>query len=345
MKSKGGFTITTIIIGVAVLLIAFGIVFFFLFRIDIPGYGVDGVCKFSVLSRATIFSEGRGLIPLKCPTKKFCIKSLFGGGCGQFAGEKVDGTERVIGDAKDDFERIVAGQVISCWETLGKGRLDLYTNKGLISLLIPDFVDNIFEGEKLPMCVICSRIALEKDLESASKELNLLKYFKNNRAPDGSGLNYLQSFTDKQIESYPREIENNFRKGIGNDGTNEVAVLFMQVISNEPPAGMSKETENQESIASYNNILIVGDKILTSSGSVIDLKGVLGDLVGVDTSEEKNRKVGVKSDNAVAVGHCGVVQSVKEGGPIYGCSVVRVVDYNDVKQLNKLCRNQEALFG
>ncbi len=198
------------------------------------------ICKLSVLSRATTPAGGKNWMPLKCYTTKYCLtKSMFGK-CEEFAGE--ENIERITlpsnpQDAARKIEEINANAKYDCWEMTGRGKLDL----------TGDFWNEIGLGDPLaPMCIICSRIAIDKssfsdsckkenyanqeEKEKCDKELNktlslvdINNYMETHLVP-GSSLTYVQTFSNKAYskltgidktkpnEEIKKALEDNFNK-------------------------------------------------------------------------------------------------------------------------------------
>src|SRR3989344_489418 len=107
MNTKGELTSTQIIM-LLFAIVGFGIVVAFLFLAELGGYSEDDICKLSVLARATAPSAIQGGVPLKCSTKKICLKEGFlGEGCKeQFAGEKDVEYIRLKGSDEDKKRQI-----------------------------------------------------------------------------------------------------------------------------------------------------------------------------------------------------------------------------------------------
>ncbi len=359
------------IVGIVLIVIALFILLFFLFRSDVLGFAEDKACKLSVLTRATVPAVGKNEVPLKCSAKKICLTSaLFGGKCEQFAGEKVDDSVKLSGDAEkkaDIIEETIASSMYSCWKTMGEGKLDLFSSEGFADLLLPNWVANFFkEDEKnYPMCVICSRIALDNDFVYAEgkvekgfrndfkevvDKIKLGEHIENAKTPDDSGKTYLQAFTDKQVIVYPKEFEDALKKRDSGQkkAVDEIAILFMQVISDkEPEIYFNNDVAIENAVLT--GVIIAGAAILIPGvGALIGVSGTLTAMIGAGGAAGFFTAVQQSEENAIAAGYCGELETTKEldgGKKLYGCSTVRPIDWDNVAELNRLCQNPDALYG
>lgn len=99
-------------------------------------------------------------LPLKCKTKKICITDNFmGGECEEFQGEKFE-VERVSKDEEKqlaEIKDIIANSLYDCWSMMGEGKLNIFSRE--------------FELKRYSSkCVVCSRIAFDKELKEKLAE-------------------------------------------------------------------------------------------------------------------------------------------------------------------------------
>src|SRR3989344_4473335 len=207
------------------------------------------ICHLSVLTRATSPQAAQSFVPLKCTTKKICLTMDSSQKCdSSFAGEKDISVVKLPTDTEKAariVEQASAEAMYSCWDVMGRGKLDLFGNYAKYSGI--SFSDAALEK---PYCVICSRVAVDDSvLEKKSNgkdsdillKVNIYDYMKKN-SPPGESLTYLQLFTDKQFSSYPVIDTNLFNEKIPNKTTGtaqirftrkEIAYVFMQIKSQD----------------------------------------------------------------------------------------------------------------
>jgi hypothetical protein len=361
-------------VGLVIAIAGFVIVLFFIGKFGFQDLGVDEVCKFSVLSRATT-PAGKNLVPLKCTTDKICLtKGLFGK-CEQFAGEENVVKVKLSGDDRDvaaKIEEVSAKAMYDCWQMMGQGKLDLSSDKEIWEFFAPgsviDAVDFFRNKNIEPTCVICSRVALDKDFvfkkdrdgkfsdeltdefERVSELVDINGYLERTPAPSGSGLSYLQEFTDRQVVGYPRGFrdEIDMSQGVIKSGVvDETAILFMQLISNDDPTEQKQIFDGARAVeaAVLTGAVVVGSAILTPVGGVLILKGGLlamataGGTAGVLSAHDANQK---KSISSLYCGEVSTARELKANDKLYGCSMVKSFDYDNIADINRNCKNIEG---
>jgi hypothetical protein len=344
IAKRGQITMKYLIV-LVLAIIGFVIVLILLFSLEFESFSEDEICKLSVLSRASVPSAGQGYVPLKCSTKKYCItdNNFIGGGCDQFAGENNVKMVRLKGSVEakaDQIEAVSAEAMRTCWTQMGEGKLDLFAEKVDVNPL--NAVENFFNlGDKGPSCVICSRVALSKDVlddEELLKKVDVNEYMEKTQVP-GSSLTYLQTFTDSQVRAYSGEIETELGSGENlKRGTDQLAMLFMQIKTDEDPTDAFTEgalgTAGFIFGSSY-AFGVVGKLVknpYTIALSVVASLG--GGLV---------KAAGAAEAQQISVATCG--QFSKSGNDQknkHGCSAVVPVDYNNIARVNKLCGKIEG---
>lgn len=337
MNKRGFDFLWGLVLSIIVAIIAFSILLYFLLGVDTKGFSLDETCKLSVLTRATtpdIAKKGLN-IPLKCATKKLCISNKFFGNCDeQFLGDDVD-LVRLAGNAESSastIEKTIADSMLSCWKMMGEGKLDLFGSQ-------QDLLSNT--GAQ---CVICSRIAIDKDFVNDDKfkdvisQVNVNDYLESHQAPQ-SQQTYLSLFTDNAVRSYG-EFRGEFSKEENKKkGTDEVAILFAQINTKEDPFDVGLD-----SALTAGAFLLVGNNALSPLGKTVSLITKGGKVFGIFTLMTEvaittgvGVASGVKAADAqtISAAYCGQFSSSESSKK--GCSIVTAVDYNKIDEINKLC--------
>jgi hypothetical protein len=322
------------------------------------------LCRISILSKATLPSVTAETLPLNCYTEKICItvkEGLFSGlvnsksDCKQFAGEdnvrdvyvNINGN---IGDqqnTKDTIERLYADAMYNCWIMTGQGKLDVFrgttdntADKALstISTLIGSDLNQVFKTIE-PQCIVCSRLALSDKLIEADKQYNILSsldfknYLATQKVMDGSGLTYLQKFTDESVSSFASSENSNIKdtSNTKNLFSNQIAVVFMQVKTEGTPQEIGLDA------ALFSGTAIVGSIFSTPLGSVVP-GGILGKFIasiaGAGFSYLAAEQV-ANGNQDVALSSCKQYESDEKRAKI-GCSLIKSVKW-EASEVNKLC--------
>ncbi len=309
--------------------ISFGVLLYFILSAGVEELGVDGVCQVSVLTRATTPNalELKNQVPLKCSTKKVCISDRSSGNCEQFAREEEIVDVELDSDsvsAARGIEKTIADAMLYCWRTMGEGKLDLMGEEGSF-------------GDAVPRCVICSRMALDKDFVNGGYKnvgglVDINKYLESQEAPNSNGKSYLSVFSDESVRAY-----GSFREDIANTKgkiTNEYAVLFAQINTNTEPLDAAGK-------AVTGGFVLGGGALLTSFGrSILTTPlGALASLVGIGAAATY-AGINQRNNQIISAGYCGQFKSSasKDDKLRKGCSIVTVVDYSNVEKINELCK-------
>lgn len=217
MLNKKGLAVSVIIVMIIVV-IGFAILLFFYSQIAWTGNIDRTVCHQSVIYRGTLpeFANAKELVPLKCRTEKICLSSSFFGKCKEFEGTKGITTIK-ISDV-EDIEKVLAQEILSCWETMGEGKLSLFNDFTAKTLGL---------GQITSSCVICSRIAFDEDSLKKSKidkdKINVFNYMITHKIP-----NKEISYYDK-IAGLGGNV--NTENKIQTKNPNDIAVIFTQILS------------------------------------------------------------------------------------------------------------------
>lgn len=365
---KKGIAQTTVV-GVILLIIGVGILLMFLYRIQYSELAATEVCRESVTLRAASlgatykFAE---LVPLNCKTSKICITN--GGECkSNFPGETIL-TKKV--KTSNDISKAIADQVLNCWDMMGQGRL------GLIS---EDIWTKFGAGNTGAYCVICSRIALDKEtLKTDMDKADVYSYMATRTVP-GKDFTYAQYIAQgsptgvaitrpEQISGELAEttyvaklgelpadkitliseadktkmILSNIKLAENKDP--ELAVMYVQV------AGKGLKDSLQNSALAAGTVFLspvgkVATVTVTAIAAVIGAPVlVVGLVVGAIAV------VGVGGAEAyfayrnydTSMGYCGDVSFGKGYGENFGCNAVRVVPYN-LENLKSQCTIIESI--
>jgi hypothetical protein len=315
MEKKGEVS-TTMLISVILLILGLGILLFVYFQLGWTGIVDREVCHQSVIYRATLpgVADAKEYIPLKCKTEKICITSNgflgFGKGeCEEYKNE--EGILTIGVSSVGEIEKVVARDILDCWNTMGEGKVSIFNQW---------FAEQGF-GEVYSSCVICSRIAFDKEgLEKSNIDLdkvNVIGYMRTHKVPNGD-LTYYEYLAkeDGKISVDPLTLVNELSDeelvGSGLEEKNvksgELGIMFMQITG---PTLV-------DSLAGIGLGVIAGAKVGSVGGGIGIVGGAVvgGILPGWFAIE--NRDVTAAKCSDVSVGD----ESRK------GCSVVRTVNYN-----------------
>ncbi len=349
-KRKGEISLTTLITTILVLA-GFVILFIVYSAIDWTGNVDREVCHQSVVYRGTAPSLVQSYVPLKCKTEKTCITSgLMGGECDEFENSK--GVIKAKVKSKTDIEKLIAGEVVDCWSTMGEGKLSLFSE------FLPGIGANVVSSS----CVICSRIAYDEKTLSEKKiifdELNVDEYMRTRAIPN-KDISYYEFIIGKsparvKIDSDANGVSipeiNKDKEGnpmLGNEGSyqyeakisapeKEIAVLFMQISA--PSHGDVFQNTLIGTIGFYAASFRIVGPIATvkATGSVISKPFAW--FIGTLALAAQHGVV--EYNKYVTAGYCGDISQGDKARS--GCSVVRVVDY-DIDEIRKYCEVIESI--
>lgn len=354
--NKRGLAVSTFIV-IIIVIVGLGILLYFYSQVAWTGNIDRSVCHQSVVYRGTIPEITKDLVPLRCKTEKVCITSSFFGKCDEFKGTK--GITRVKVNNVGDIEHYIARDVLSCWETMGEGKLTLFGH-GF-------FLAAFGIGDVMSSCVICSRIAFdEENLEKSDiklEDMDVFNYMVTHRPPN-EDVSYYEKILgkrglmkiddskrfdptniDKLAENYKDE-ENQY-VSIKSD-TDELTVLFMQVVPGpdlgtifiNDLAALGIGTAGVKTGGAFVRRIpglkkLGGTRLLRGVGKIAARVLILAVVAGIGFQVWKYH------DNAgITAGYCGDVMigdSAKQG-----CSVVRTMNYN-VNDIVQFCGRIESI--
>lgn len=337
MQKRGELTssqIATLVLTIAGFVIA---LIFLLVFLDTGSLQENELCRLSVLTRATAPEALQRLAPLKCTTQKICLSKSGTDDCtsDQFIGEDKSKINKEPAATKEEIEKNIAEAMYNCWSVMGEGKLDLFGGSADVGIWSTLGIDDAFE--KGTTCVICSRIAVSKDIdETTLASIDMNSYLETHQVPNSpDGKTYLQTFTDEQIRSYSHDFREALNKESPAQSTNEIAVLFMQI-----------NTEKEWYEALFNTGVKSGAFVLTSTSALSPLgnlftfsqSATLGALTGVTTGGIAAFQT-YRSKN-IAASYCGKLTSVTDGRK--GCSVITTFNYKNVRAINDYCKILEG---
>ncbi len=342
---KRGELTSTQIVSLIFAIVSFSILVYFLIVSNLKGNTEDEVCKLSVLTRATSPDIAQRLVPLKCRTKKICFS--LGDDCKAFLGDK-DVTNIKLPsnpeEAANKIEEISADALYTCWRLMGEGKLNLFAG---IEKDYKNFISDFFKiDEAKPYCVMCSRLAVSENLKKHPEilsKVNLLDYMEKTKIKE-TGKTYVQTFTDKQVNSFPPLPPADF--GNSKKQTDQIAITYMQLLVKDRDV---LKTAYDKGVSSGLTVLIGGTQLQTLNPFGALSKGfgfketaiaaiVTGGISGVSAGYS------AWNNQIIAGQYCGEITGIdsEEQNLKYGCSVVAPLDFNNVESNNQLCTKIEG---
>ncbi len=149
------------IVGLTILIISFGVLLFFLARLNLQELTDKEICHNSVV----LYDKNPN--PLKsnaldCRTSYVCISG--GGDCGDFS-STIKREIKLTSDENTNKDRIMkqlAEEMADCWWMFGEGKVD-YAN---------------FEGFGNKICAMCSVIAFDKTIQGKDYSITYEEFYK-----------------------------------------------------------------------------------------------------------------------------------------------------------------------
>ncbi|MDP3881506.1 MAG: hypothetical protein Q8Q31_01370 [Nanoarchaeota archaeon] len=346
IRHKRGELTTTQIAIIIFAIAGFLIILFFIGKLGFENLTQKELCHLSVLTRATAPESAQTYVPLKCQTQKTCLYGKDSRCKTSFAGEKVENIKLDKDEIKAaaQVEEASAKAMYDCWQMMGEGKLDLFHS----------LAAKYGVGSEERVCVICSRIAVDTELERANQifeNTDLGEYLQTHQPPEREdGQTYLQIFTDKGVSSYAKvPDEKIFQEGktdvqFSNSANNpEVAVVFMQI----KPISYGEAFSNLASLgaAGATSGFVIAPKTSLTVGGWI-AKGILRfPLVAAIAGAGGASYVAlnVHAGRVAAAGYCGEVTIPGQGNAKInkdsaknGCSMVQILPY-EARTINDLC--------
>ena len=347
MNKKGDISLN-FLAGLIVSIVGFSLLLFVYFQIASGGEIDRQVCHESVILRATV-PLGKAYVPLKCNTAKICIR---------------------VGDNQQSLskiEKVYAQELLSCWKTMGEGKISIFSNT---------VVENFgVGGEVYPSCVICSRIAVDKNsFQNVDfTKMDVFGYMNKRLVPE-SDKTYLQQITnnpnnvgisteiintenldslkDKDDNLILIEDENGDKVEVKFEAVelseissedkvenfpSETAILFMQISA--PEYGTS--LRNVLGVGTAGTVFVARGtswKILKGTVGVVKQHPIIAAVTGVVFLGYQQGSVAW--NRAVTASYCDDISIGKEARS--GCSVVRATDYK-VANILEYCQVIESI--
>lgn len=356
---------------VGLVLVIGGLILGFLFYFGIFGnknLEERDLCRLSILSRATAPAVAGQALPLNCFTEKICITvegdsapslspfAIFGekkSDCEQFAGEKnvVDIEVKINKDLADQgrtiktIEKLYADAMFDCWTMTGEGKLEVFrgetdgavsTTFDVLATLAGSDLGQIARTIK-PQCIVCSRVALSDKLVKADEDYKVLsgldfkKYLATQKVPDGSGLTYLQKFTDESVGSFAnsevnlKPVDEKFKALF----SNQLAIIFMQIKTEGTPEDIAKEA------AFLTGATIGGGLITTPLGKATGVLGGVFLTLGGSGLAYLGAENIAKENQAISLASCNEYEKDNKKASL-GCSLIKPVKW-EINEVNSLC--------
>ncbi len=250
MEKKG--LTSSVVIGLVLILVAFGILLFLFLRFENSVDVDDVICEESVSKKASVpeIFNSKDLIPLKCKTKKICISDdWIGGECEEFRGddygiEKVSGS---IAEIKVQINEILSRKQAECWSKMGKGDLNVFSQ------------DFNLQSDINRKCVICYRIAFDESLKNSVGQIKGLgNYMMTSKVPgkEISYWNFVTSGLDARGYDEKHDVFD----------MDEKAVVYMELSKSTAPVWIS-------GVAGGGAGGVAGAYIGASIGSIVPVAG------------------------------------------------------------------------
>ena len=364
LNKKGEEPVSGAVITVIVLILGFAIVLSYFLFANFTGRVDKEACHQSVIVRATLPSVASSYAPLKCQTDKICITSgFFGGKCKEFANST--GVTNIKVKDTTQVEKVITENMVDCWSMMGQGKVSIFSQY---------FADRYGIGSVYPSCVVCTRIAFDKQsLEKSGidlSEMDVLGYMQSRLVP-GKDITYYELLGGKlsvedsikknfEIKDLKRGDDNSLQEGeestsvildkVTNDDisaqknsdiqSQELSILFMQ-ISSPTHSGAFGNVLKDAGLAGLGAFAISPVKTSifayrSAAAAVANWEIVLPVAVIAGAYQQGS----VAWNRAVTAGYCGDISAGDKARD--GCSVVRTVNY-EPEDVSKYCAVIESI--
>ena len=353
MIKKGDMTISTVVYVILIILgfiIILGVFYLIYNQLSWSGVVDRTSCKESIFLRSNLpgFGGTKELVPLKCKTQKVCVTSgIFGGKCKEFEG--LQGVTKLKVKNKEEIEQFIARDIVDCWQTMWEGKVSLFSQW---------VAESYGFGSVYPTCLICSRIAFDKETLAKSginlDDINVMKYMMTHQIPDKkiSYYSYIAGEEGKIFVKDNAEISNLQFDHEGNlitgekinvsldpatekTSDKELSVLFMQ-ISAPTHLGVIKNTA-LTLLGSYGATRLIAPKFINKGAAALLKSPWAWIALAIAGAYQQ---YSVAENRVLTASYCGDVSTGGEARD--GCSVVRTVDYN-IEDISKYCSVIESI--
>jgi len=347
---KRGLAMSTIV-GLIILILGFAILLFAYYQLNWTGNVDKQICHQSVVYRGTLpaIAGAKEYVPLKCKVEKICITSKSSGGkCSEFV--NTAGVSYIKVKNTEEIEQAVAREILSCWQTMGEGKLSLFSNW---------FAETYGLTKVSSTCVICSRIAYDREsLTRAGINLSLINvqdYMLRHAAPGQKESYYVymtgqggrMSIQDNrkgtvQLETTSVDNSNSLEQmKVDIEETNqqdsgkETSVMFMQVAS--PSYGDVIKNSLLTLLGGTAGSFVVAPKYAAKAVMGAAKSPAFWAVLAIAGIYQYNS---VSQNQAFTASHCGDIMVGDKSS--YGCSVVRTVNYDEA-ELSQYCSVIESI--
>lgn len=348
---KRGLALSTIV-GLIILILGFAILLFAYYQLNWTGNVDKQICHQSVVYRGTLpaIAGAKEYVPLKCKAQKICITSKSNGGkCNEFT--NTPGVNYIKVKDKTEIEQAVAREILSCWQTMGEGKLSLFSNW---------FAETYGLTKVASTCVICSRIAYDKESLARAginlSSINVQDYMLRHAAP-GQKVSYYIYMTGQggrmsiqdnrkgtvqlettsadntdSLEQVKVDIEEaNNQESLGK----ETSVMFMQVAS--PSYGDVIKNSVLTLLGGTAGSFVISPKYAPKAAMAVAKTPAFWVVLAIVGIYQYNS---VADNQAFTASHCGDIMVGDKTS--YGCSVVRTVNYDEAG-LSQYCSVIESI--
>jgi hypothetical protein len=357
MDKKGSIAANQLVI-IILLITGFAIVILVFSQINWTGQIDREVCHQSVILRATIPSAGQTLVPLKCKTSKLCVTSgIIGGKCEEDFQNAKGITKNKVSEVKQ-VEKLISKEIVDCWTMMGEGKVSLFSQY---------WANTFGVGSVYPTCVICSRIAFDEKLDLDLDNINVLKYMREHKIPNGN-ISYYAYLTEEggqfSVDIDSLEVKN-IEEGKSKEGEvipvvdeedstiidssqlefenpkeskEEMAILFMQISAPgqiDALLNLGKGVLGIGAAGAY----FAGPSLVAKGIKAVGVKGGLITLA-IAAVGAGIQQLNVVYNRGVTAGYCGDISVGEEARN--GCSVVRAVNYN-LEEIQSYCSVIESI--
>lgn len=235
MKSKKAEISTSMIVGIVIVVITFGIIAIVFSQLYTTVDMDKQTCSTAATLRGSLpegafKGQSKNLISIKCKTERICVSTSKKGDCKNELGSKYTTYQiKKKEDAEEQIKRILAREMAECWNMLGKG-------------YYPIFARELTADKSLgAVSIICSRVHFDRTItdELGIKEIKGFNYYLlSHKVPnyeisywdflrnayDGETMAILSGDSVKQ-----KETEKNSFIGGSLDITQTKAIFFMEI--------------------------------------------------------------------------------------------------------------------
>ena len=276
MKSKNGEISSTMLISVVLVIIGLLLIGFLIYQIGFRNNVDREACHESVIFRGTLPSIAEEAVPLKCKTEKICLTaSSFGGKCAEFGDSKQVNTIKV--KTLDDVQKALAENMVSCWSMMGEGKVSIFSQF---------IAKNYGFGQIYPSCVVCSRVAFDKESLIKAKidlsKMDLGEYMRTHAVPerDISYLDYFASEGFGGVDIQPLTVQEDITSQVDKlkEAGTDASVEDVLKLETEQ---ISENIQQKNVVDNEASIVFMQISAPTSEGAFLNSMKLAGSILGV----------------------------------------------------------------